>query len=445
MINTSSTTLKRRVSSKKNKINIITLGCFKNLVDSEGLMGQLKAHGFEVVHESTKNDFDTVIINTCGFIGDAKEESINTIIQFAEARKKGMIKKIFVVGCLSERYQEELKKNIPEFDKFFGIDKANEILKELKAIDKEYSYGERIITTPSHYAYLKIADGCNNHCSFCAIPLIRGKHHSRIIEDIVKEANSLADNGVKEIILIAQDLTYYGLDNYKKRKIADLLRELVKVKGIEWIRLQYAYPTNFPMDMLQVMKKNSKICKYLDISFQHVSDRILKSMKRNFSKQQSFKFIEKIREKIPGIALRTSLIVGYPNETEKEFQELVDFIKTIQFDRLGVFKYSHEEGTAAYKMKDNVSANVKQNRMDELMKIQQRISFELNKQKTGKIFRVLIDRLEDGYYVGRTEFDSPEVDNEVLIEKENSDIKIGQLCNIKINTADEYDLFGERI
>ena len=445
MISTPSTTPQRRISSKKNKINIITLGCFKNLVDSEGLMGQLKSHGFEVVHESTENDFDTVIINTCGFISDAKEESINTIIQFAEARKKGMIKKIFVVGCLSERYQEELKKEIPEVDKFFGINKASEILKELKAIDKEYLYGERIITTPSHYAYLKIADGCNNHCSFCAIPLIRGKHLSRTIEDILKEANYLADKGVKEIILIAQDLTYYGLDNYKKRKIADLLKELVKVKGIEWIRLQYAYPTNFPMDMLQVMKENPKICKYLDISFQHVSDRILKSMKRNFSKQQSFEFIEKIRKEIPGIVLRTSLIVGYPNETEKEFQELIDFVKIIRFDRLGVFKYSHEEGTAAYKLKDNVPANVKQSRIDELMKIQQGISLELNKQKTNKIFRVLIDRIENGYYIGRTEYDSPEVDNEVLIEKENADIKIGQFYNIKINTADEYDLFGERM
>ena len=428
---------------KKNRINIITLGCYKNLVDSEGLLGQLKAHGFEVLHESNENNYDTVIINTCGFIGDAKEESIQTILQFAKAKKQGLIKKIFVVGCLTERYKEELKKEIPEADYFLGINKTEEILKILKSKDHSLLTGERIITTPSHYAYLKIADGCNNKCSFCAIPIIRGKHISRSIEDIVKEANYLADKGVKEIILIAQDLTYYGIDNYKKRSITRLVEELLKIKKIEWIRLQYAYPTDFPMDLLDVMKQSTHICKYLDISFQHVSDRILKSMKRRFTQKESYDFIEKIRDKIPSIALRTSLIVGYPGETEKEFNELISFIKTIRFDRLGVFKYSHEEGTEAFSLKDNISEKKKQERMDELMKIQQSISGELNSLKINKTLKTIIDRKEGEYYVGRTEFDSPEVDNEVLIKTNEQKIIIGNVYKVKIESADDFDLYGK--
>ena len=428
---------------KKNKINIITLGCYKNLVDSEGLLGQLKAHGFEVLHESNENNYDTVIINTCGFIGDAKEESINTILQFAKARKKGIIQNLFVMGCLSERYKEDLKNEIPEVDQFFGINQFNEILTKLKS-KKQFSItGGRIITTPSHYAYLKIADGCNNKCSFCAIPIIRGKHVSRSIEDIVKEANYLADKGVKEIILIAQDLTYYGIDNYKKRNITRLVEELLKIKKIEWIRLQYAYPTNFPMDLLDIMKHSPNVCKYLDISFQHVSDRILKSMKRRFTQKDSYDFIEKIREKIPGIALRTSLIVGYPGETEKEFNELISFIQTVRFDRLGVFKYSHEEDTEAFSLKDNISEKKKQERMEELMKIQQQISGELNTLKINKTLKIIIDRKEGEYYIGRTEFDSPEVDNEVLIKANEQKLIIGNFYNIKIESTDDFDLYGK--
>ncbi len=427
---------------KKKKINIITLGCYKNLVDSEGLLGQLNAHGFDVVHESTKDDYDTVIINTCGFIGDAKEESVNTILQFAEARKNGLIKKLFVVGCLSERYKEELKKDIPEVDEFFGVNNKNDILLSLKSKDFTLLSGERIITTPSHYAYLKIADGCDNHCSFCAIPLIRGKHQSKPIEEIVREAETLVNKGVKEIILIAQDLTYYGMDNYKKRSITKLVEELLKVEKLEWIRLQYAYPSHFPLDLFDIINKSPKVCKYLDISFQHVSDRILKSMKRNFSKKESYQFIEKLRKVIPDLTLRTSLIVGYPGETEKEFNELIEFIETVRFDRIGVFKYSHEEGTAAYKLKDSVSEKVKQDRMERLMNIQQGISLELNQRKIGEIYKTIIDRVEGDYYIGRTEGDSPEVDHEVLIAKENQKIKIGNFYPVKIYNVDEFDLYG---
>jgi len=427
------------------KINVITLGCSKNLVDSEVLLKQLDKNKFIVSHDSEKLEHDIVIINTCGFINDAKQESIETILQAVKNKKQGRIKKVLVTGCLSARYHDELKKEIPEVDAYFGVNDLKEILNYLDADYKKELIGERHLTTPSHYAYLKIAEGCDRKCSFCAIPLIRGKHISKPVKDIVKEATLLANKGAKELILIAQDLTYYGIDIYKKRKLAELLEKLSDIKNVEWIRLQYAYPAAFPMDVLKVMRERKNICNYLDIPFQHISDRLLKSMNRAIDKKGTLKLIEKIKKEVPGIALRTSLIVGYPGETEKDFKELMNFVNDVKFDRLGVFTYSHEESTKAYQLKDNISAKVKQERADALMKLQENISLEKNEALIGKILKVIIDRKENEFFVGRTEYDSPEVDNEVLIKAPGKSKIIGQLKNVKIIDAEPFDLFGEII
>jgi ribosomal protein S12 methylthiotransferase len=423
-------------------VNVITLGCSKNLVDSEVMLRQLDAANFKVSHDSSE-PHNIVIINTCGFINDAKQESIDTILNVVAAKKAGRVKKVIVTGCLSARYYEELKKEIPEVDAYFGVNELKKILSSLDADYKKELLGERHLTTPSHYAYLKIAEGCDRKCSFCAIPLIRGKHISKPIKEIINEASLLAEQGVKELILIAQDLTYYGLDSYKKRKLASLLEKLSDIRSIEWIRLQYAYPAAFPMDVLKVMREHDNICNYLDIPFQHISDKLLKSMNRAIDKKGTLNLIEQIKKEVPGIALRTSLIVGYPGETEKDFNELMNFVSDVKFDRLGVFTYSHEESTKAFKLKNNVSAKVKQQRVDALMQLQQDISFEKNKALIGKTLKVIIDRKENDYLVGRTEYDSPEVDNEVLIKTKGKTNRIGQFCNVKITSAEVYDLFGE--
>ncbi len=426
----------------KNKINIITLGCSKNLVDSEVLMGQLKANNVSVTHQSDENA-NIIIINTCGFIEDAKQESIDTIFQFVEAKKNGIIEKVFVMGCLSERYKSTLKNEIPEVDGFFGVNELPEII---DAIGAKYNKGQienRIITTPSHYAYLKISEGCDRKCSFCAIPLIRGKHISKPIEVIVSEAKSLVSKGVKELILIAQDLTYYGVDIYKKQKLAQLIIELEKIQGVEWIRLHYTYPASFPDDVLDVISKSTKVCNYIDIPLQHISDNILKSMKRGITADGTRKLIDKIRRKIPKIAIRTTMMVGYPGETDKDFSELIDFIEKYKFERLGVFTYSAEEDTFADTLNDDVPKLLKKQRADKIMEIQEKISFELNNQKVGKTFKVLIDREEGNYYIGRTEFDSPEVDNEVLVEKDDIEIIPGNFYFVKIIKADYFDLYGQ--
>ena len=426
----------------KKKINIITLGCSKNLVDSEVLMGQLKANNVSVTHQSDENA-NIIIINTCGFIEDAKQESIDTIFQFVEAKKNGIIEKVFVMGCLSERYKSTLKNEIPEVDGFFGVNELPEII---DAIGAKYNKGQienRIITTPSHYAYLKISEGCDRKCSFCAIPLIRGKHISKPIEVIVSEAKSLVSKGVKELILIAQDLTYYGVDIYKKQKLAQLIIELEKIQGVEWIRLHYTYPASFPDDVLDVISKSTKVCSYIDIPLQHISDNILKSMKRGITADGTRKLIDKIRRKIPKIAIRTTMMVGYPRETDKDFSELIDFIQKYKFERLGVFTYSAEEDTFADILNDDVPKLLKKQRADKIMEIQEKISFELNNQKVGKIFKVLIDREEGNYYIGRTEFDSPEVDNEVLVKKDDIEIIPGNFYFVKIIKADYFDLYGQ--
>jgi len=426
----------------KNKINIITLGCSKNLVDSEVLMGQLKANNVSVTHQSDEKA-NIIIINTCGFIEDAKQESIDTIFQFVEAKKNGIIEKVFVMGCLSERYKSTLKNEIPEVDGFFGVNELPEII---DAIGAKYNKGQienRIITTPSHYAYLKISEGCDRKCSFCAIPLIRGKHISKPIEVIVSEAKSLVSKGVKELILIAQDLTYYGVDIYKKQKLAQLIIELEKIQGVEWIRLHYTYPASFPDDVLDVISKSTKVCNYIDIPLQHISDNILKSMKRGITADGTRKLIDKIRRKIPKIAIRTTMMVGYPGETDKDFSELIDFIEKYKFERLGVFTYSAEEDTFADTLNDDVPKLLKKQRADKIMEIQEKISFELNNQKVGKTFKVLIDREEGNYYIGRTEFDSPEVDNEVLVEKDDIEIIPGNFYFVKIIKADYFDLYGQ--
>ncbi|MBI9039700.1 MAG: 30S ribosomal protein S12 methylthiotransferase RimO [Bacteroidales bacterium] len=425
-----------------NKINIITLGCSKNLVDSEVLMGQLKANNVSVSHQSDEKA-NIIIINTCGFIEDAKQESIDTIFQFVEAKKSGIVEKVFVMGCLSERYKSTLKKEIPEVDGFFGVNELPEIIDTIGAEYKNDQIENRIITTPSHYAYLKISEGCDRKCSFCAIPLIRGKHISKPIEVIVSEAKNLAAKGVKELILIAQDLTYYGIDIYKKQKLAQLIIELEKIQGVEWIRLHYTYPASFPDDVLDVIAKSSKVCNYIDIPLQHISDTILKSMKRNISAKETKKLIEKIRLKIPNVVIRTTMMLGYPGETDENFNELSDFVQEYKFDRLGVFTYSAEEDTFADTLNDDVSQSLKQQRADEIMGIQEKISLELNNQKIGKIFKVLIDREEGDYFIGRTEFDSPEVDNEVLIKKDYSVIIPGNFYYVKIIKADFFDLFGK--
>ena len=425
--------------SSKNKINVVTLGCSKNIYDSEVLMGQLKANNKEVVHEEEGN---IVVINTCGFIDNAKQESIDTILEYSEKKEKGQIDKLFVTGCLSERYKPDLEKEIPNVDQFFGTTDLPKLLKALKADYKHELVGERLTTTPKNYAYLKISEGCDRPCSFCAIPLMRGKHKSKSIEDIVVEATKLAIKGVKEIILIAQDLTYYGLDLYKKRELGLLLKSLVKIDGIEWIRLHYAFPAGFPLDVLKVIKEESKICNYIDIPLQHISDEILKSMRRGSSKLKINELINKMRLEVPGIAIRTTLIVGYPGETEESFDELKKWVSEVKFERLGCFTYSHEENTHAYNLVDNVSKEIKDERLAEIMDIQSNISFDLNQEKIGKTFKCSIDRKEGTYFIGRSEFDSPDVDNEVLIDASEHYLKIGEFAEIKIISATEFDLYG---
>lgn len=428
---------------KKNKVNVVTLGCSKNLFDSEVMMAQLKANKFEVEHESMDDDAEIVIINTCGFIDNAKQESIDTILRYAEAKKDGMVDKLYVTGCLSERYKDELEAEIKEVDSFFGTRDLPRLLKTLKADYKHELIGERLLTTPSHFAYFKIAEGCDRPCSFCAIPLMRGKHVSTPIEDLVKQAEGLAAKGVKELMLIAQDLTYYGLDIYKKRALADLLGALSDVEGIEWIRLHYAYPSGFPMDVLDVMKERDNICNYLDIPLQHGSTKVLKDMRRGTTREKTEELIEKIRETVPGIAIRTTLIAGYPGETEEDFQEMYDWVQRSKFDRLGIFTYSHEENTHAYNFEDDVPDEVKKERADKIMELQSGISYDLNQEKVGNTYKVLFDRVEGDYFIGRTEFDSPEVDNEVLVRKDSAYVRIGDFANVKITKADHYDLYGE--
>ena len=437
---------------KKNKINVITLGCSKNIYDSEVLMGQLKANNFVVSHEEESSDASVVIINTCGFIDNAKQESINTIIEWADAKEKGLVEKVYVTGCLSERYKPELAKEIPNVDEYFGTRDLPRLLKTLNADYKHELIGERLLTTPLHYAYFKVSEGCDRPCSFCAIPLMRGKHISIPEAELIHQAKQLARAGVKELILIAQDLTYYGLDIYKKRALAELLKKLCDVDGIEWIRLHYAFPQGFPLDVLDVIRDEPKICKYLDMPLQHVSDDLLKSMRRGTTKQRTIDLVNTIRDKVPGIAIRTTLITGYPGETKAHHEELKEWVAETKFERLGVFTYSHEENTHAYKLKDNVPARTKQKRANEIMAMQRLISLELNKAKIGKIFKVLIDRKEGSNYIGRTEHDSPEVDNEVFLrvgrrqtKQSHSDIylRIGDFANILITEAKEYDLIGE--
>ena len=432
----------RTRSIKKNTINVVTLGCSKNVYDSEVLMGQLKAGGKNVVHEQEGN---IVVINTCGFINNAKEESINTILEYVQQKEAGLIDKVFVMGCLSERYKPDLEKEIPDVDQYFGTSELPALLKVLGADYKHELIGERLTTTPKNYAYLKISEGCDRPCSFCAIPLMRGAHISTPIEALVTEAEKLAAKGVKELILIAQDITYYGLDLYKKRALADLLRALVKVEGIEWIRIHYAFPTGFPMDVIEVMKEEPKICNYLDIPLQHISDPILASMKRGTTQEKTTKLLKKFRETMPEMAIRTTLIVGYPGETQADFEALKSFVKEMRFDRLGCFTYSHEENTTAYELEDDVPEEVKLARANEIMEIQSQISWELNQQKVGKTFRCLIDRKEGNYFVGRTEYDSPDVDNEVLIDAKKHYVKTGDFVEVKIIDATDYDLYGEPV
>jgi ribosomal protein S12 methylthiotransferase len=432
----------RTKSLKKNKINVITLGCSKNVYDSEVLMGQLKANDKEVVHEEEGN---IVVINTCGFVNNAKEESVNTILEFVQKKEAGEIDKVFVTGCLSERYKPDLQKEIPNVDQYFGTTELPSLLKVLGANYKHELIGERLTTTPKNYAYLKIAEGCDRPCSFCAIPIMRGKHRSTPIEDIVIEAEKLAAKGVKELILIAQDLTYYGLDIYKKRNLAELLEALVKVEGIEWIRLHYAFPTGFPMDVLEIMKNEPKICNYIDIPLQHISDSILKSMRRGTTGAKTTELIKEFRKAIPEMTIRTTLIVGYPGETDEHFQELKKWVAAMRFERLGCFTYSHEDNTHAYNLEDDVPDDVKQERANEIMELQSQISWELNQEKIGKTFKVVIDRKEGDYFVGRTEFDSPDVDNEVLINATKTYLKTGEFTIVKITDASDFDLYGEVI
>lgn len=434
-----------KTKSKIDKVNVITLGCSKNTVDSEVLMGQLNANGIDVVHESTKEDFNVVIINTCGFIDKAKEESINTILQFAEAKTQGYIEKLYVTGCLSQRYKDSLETEIPEVDAYFGTLELPTLLNKFNADYKHELLGERILTTDNHYAYLKISEGCNRKCTFCAIPLMRGLHVSRPIEELVQEAKNLAKQGVKELMLIAQELTYYGLDIYKKRKLNELLHALCQVDGIEWIRLHYAYPSQFPLDVLEVMNEEPKICKYLDIPLQHANDNVLKRMKRNITNAETKALINTIRATVPNIAIRTTMLVGFPDESEEDFNDLKNFVEEMRFDRLGVFTYSHEENTGAHKLDDDIPQEIKEQRAAELMEIQAAISYDLNQQKIGQIFKVLIDKKEGDFFIGRTAFDSPEVDNEVLIPAATNYLRVGDFANVKIVAAREFDLEAELI
>jgi len=432
----------RTKTLKKNKINVVTLGCSKNVYDSEVLMGQLRANDKDVVHEEEGN---VVVINTCGFIANAKEESVNTILEFVQKKEAGEVDKVFVTGCLSERYKPDLQKEIPNVDEYFGTSELPNLLKALGADYKHELIGERLTTTPKNYAYLKIAEGCDRPCSFCAIPIMRGKHRSKPIEELVTESEKLAAKGVKELILIAQDLTYYGLDLYKKRNLAELLENLVKVEGIEWIRLHYAFPTGFPMEVLEVMKREPKVCNYIDIPLQHISDSILKSMRRGTTKEKTTKLLQDFRTAVPDMAIRTTLIVGYPGETEEDFQTLKNWVAKMRFERLGCFTYSHEENTHAYSLEDDVPEETKQERANEIMELQSRISWELNQEKIGRTFRCIIDRKEGNHFVGRTEFDSPDVDNEVLIDATKHYLKQGEFFDIKITEAADFDLYGEPV
>jgi ribosomal protein S12 methylthiotransferase len=427
---------------KKDKVNIITLGCSKNMVDSEVLSGQLKANDIDVVHESGKKDHNIVVVNTCGFIDKAKEESVNTILGQVALKKKGKLDKVYVTGCLSQRYREDLEKEIPEVDAWFGTMELPLMLRRFEADYKAELLGERLLATPKHYAYLKISEGCNRTCAFCAIPLMRGAHVSRPMEELVKEAEGLVRKGVKEIMLIAQELTYYGLDTYKKRMLPDLLHRLADIPGLEWIRLHYAYPSKFPMEILDVMRERTNICNYLDMPLQHASDDMLQAMRRQITRAEMTDLIGAIKEKVPGICLRTTLIAGFPGETEKDVEELKGFLRKHRFDRVGIFTYSHEEGTGGYALADDVPAAEKQKRAEEVMEVQQEISFEKNQEKIGRVFKTLIDKKEAGRYLGRTEFDSVEVDNEVIIHADQS-LPIGEFVQVKITRAYDYDLEGE--
>ena len=426
--------------SDKNKINVITLGCSKNTYDSEVLMGQLKSNNKNVVHDEEGN---IVVINTCGFIDNAKQQSIDTILENVKKKNEGLIDKVFVTGCLSERYKPDLKKEIPDVDEYFGTTEMPSLLKHLGADYKHELIGERLLTTPKNYAYLKISEGCDRPCSFCAIPLMRGKHKSVPIEDLVSQAKILAEKGIKELILIAQDSTYYGIDLYGTRSLSKLLKELVKVDGVEWIRLHYAFPNGFPVDVLEVINSESKICNYIDIPLQHISDKILKSMKRGASMEKINDLIQMFRNKVPEIAIRTTLIVGYPGETNEDYELLKEWVKNTKFDRLGCFTYSHEENTSAYKLTDDVPQKIKNDRLNEIMEIQSQISWELNQKKIGKKFKVLIDRKRGNYYVGRTQYDSPDVDNEVLIQADKNFLRVGEFVDVKIIEASDFDLYAE--
>ena len=431
--------------TKNTKVNIVTLGCSKNLVDSEVLLTQLRGNGIDAVHESKTDDASVVVINTCGFIDNAKQESIDTILRYVDAKEEGIVDKVYVTGCLSQRYKDDLEKEIPEVDAWFGTRDLSRMLKVFKANYKHELVGERILTNPSHYAYLKISEGCDRPCSFCAIPIMRGGHISRPMEELVLEARNLAKNGTKELLLIAQDSTYYGLDLYKKRNLADLLRNLSDVEGIEWIRLHYAFPTGFPMDALEVMAERSNICKYIDIPLQHASTRMLQVMRRGTTRDKTEALLQTIREKVPGIAIRTTMIAGHPTESQQDFDEMMDFVEKSRFDRLGIFSYSHEENTHSYSLPDDVPAEVKQQRLEEVMALQEGISLELNSQKIGKTFKVLVDRKEGGNFIGRTEHDSPEVDNEVIIESPGDYLRLGDFVNVFITGATEFDLTGSAV
>ncbi|GAB5539878.1 MAG: 30S ribosomal protein S12 methylthiotransferase RimO [Salibacteraceae bacterium] len=433
----------RTKGKRTEKINVVTLGCSKNIFDSEILMAQLKANDFQVEHETEEEDFDTVIINTCGFIDNAKEESVNTILQFSEAKDNGWVDKVIVTGCLSERYREELEKEIPQVDAWFGTKELPRLLKTLKADYKHELIGERFLTTPVHYAYLKISEGCDRPCSFCAIPLMRGKHVSTPIEQLVDQAKSLAAQGTKELILIAQDSTYYGLDIYGERKLALLLQELSKVDGIEWIRIHYAFPTGFPEDILVEMAQNPKVCNYIDIPLQHINDAMLKSMRRGTTREKTNRLLARMRELNPDMAIRTTLICGYPGETLEQHNEMVEWVKDQKFDRLGAFTYSHEENTHAHLLDDNVPEEEKQRRVEEIMSVQEEISLEKNQKRVGEVMRVLIDRKESGYFVGRSQYDSPEVDNEVSIPAQDNYLRIGDYTEVKIVDCSPFDLVAE--
>jgi len=430
---------------RKPKVHVVTLGCSKNTVDSEVLMGQLRANNHEVVHDSDDENSSVVIINTCGFIDNAKQESINTILEYSNQKREGRIDKLIVTGCLSQRYRDELKDEMKEVDNWFGTSEMPRLLKTLKADYKHELVGERLLTTPSHYAYIKISEGCNRTCSFCAIPLMRGKHKSKPIEEIEAEIKKLVKQGVKEFLLIAQELTYYGLDLYKERKLPELLHRIADIDGVEWIRLHYAYPNKFPVEILDVVRERSNICNYLDIPFQHISDPVLKAMKRQTDKAEITALINTIREKVPGIALRTTMLVGFPGERKEHFDELVEFVKEVKFDRLGVFTYSHEEGTSGYDLKDDVTVATKKKRAQQLMDVQQEISRTKNEGQIGRTLRVLFDRKEGEYFIGRTEHDSPEIDNEVLVKATDTYLRVGDFANIKITGAEEFDLYGEKV